>query len=93
MGNQAAKMGGQAFKATDNVRKRMTVRRRRPDQESEFNAEEIQRKFEHIPTLTDQEKLILKTSWIVISKKVEQVSIFLKPRFLHILEQVLTTNS
>lgn len=72
MGNHAAKVGDQATKATEHLRKRMTIRRRRPDQESEFSAEEIQRKFSYIPTLTEDEKEILRSSWAMISRSLNE---------------------
>lgn len=65
-------MGNQVTKTADNVRKRMTIRRRRPDQVNEFTAEDIEKRFNNIPTLTDQEKIILKTSWAVIQHKVDE---------------------
>ena len=74
MGN---KVGGQATQAAETVRKRLTIRRRRPQDESDFSAVEIERKFLNIPTLTDAEKKVIRSSWALISKKVDQVRIFI----------------
>lgn len=70
MGNHATKVSD----AADNVRKRMTIRRRRPENQSEFTPEEIQKKFECIPLLTAQEKLVLKSSWALIKEREAEVS-------------------
>lgn len=70
MGNQAAKV---TSAAAENVRKRMTIRRRRPENESEFSATEIQIKFNNIPSLTDEEKAVLKSSWAIIQNKMDMV--------------------
>ena len=70
MGN---KVGGQVTQASETVRKRLTIRRRRPQDESDFSAIEIERKFLNIPTLTENEKNVLRSSWDVISKRVDQV--------------------
>ena len=70
MGN---KVGGQATQAAETVRKRLTIRRRRPQDESDFSAVEIERKFLNIPTLTEDEKKVLRSSWALISKKEDQV--------------------
>jgi len=69
MGN---KVGGQVTQASETVRKRLTIRRRRPQDESDFSAIEIERKFLNIPTLTENEKNVLRSSWDVISKRVDQ---------------------
>jgi len=69
MGN---KVGGQATQAAETVRKRLTIRRRRPQDESDFSAIEIERKFLNIPTLTENEKDVLRSSWDLISKRVDQ---------------------
>ncbi len=74
MGNQAHKAADNMSSAASNVKKRMTIRRRRPDLEDDFSADEISRKFNNIPTLTESEKHVLRTSWDLISKKVDQVS-------------------
>jgi hypothetical protein len=70
MGNKA---GGQATQAVETVRKRLTIRRRNPQDESEFSALEIQRKFNNMPNLTEEEKKVLRSSWDIISQKVDQV--------------------
>jgi len=69
MGN---KVGGQTTQAVETVRKRLTIRRRRPQDESDFSAIEIERKFLNIPTLTEDEKNVLRSSWDLISKRVDQ---------------------
>lgn len=88
MGNHAAKVGDQATKATEHLRKRMTIRRRRPDQESEFSAEEIQRKFSYIPTLTEDEKEILRSSWAMISRSLNEVRIVDRHLPLRLIDKV-----
>ena len=70
MGN---KVGGQATQAAETVRKRLTIRRRRPQDESDFSAVEIERKFLNVPTLSEDEKKVLRSSWDLISQKVDQV--------------------
>lgn len=80
MGNKA---GGQATQAVETVRKRLTIRRRNPQDESEFSALEIQRKFNNMPNLTEEEKKVLRSSWDIISQKVDQDG---ESRFLHKFE-------
>ena len=70
MGNKAS---GQATQAVETVRKRLTIRRRNPQDESDFSALEIQRKFNNMPNLTEEEKKVLRSSWDIISHKVDQV--------------------
>jgi len=71
MGNKATKVSDEAHKAADTVRKRLTIRRRRPENVSEFSAEDIRKKFESIPKLTAEEKSVLQASWANVNKKIE----------------------
>ena len=73
MGNKATKVSDEAHKAADTVRKRLTIRRRRPENVSEFSAEDIRKKFESIPKLTAEEKSVLQASWANVNKKIEIV--------------------
>ncbi len=70
MGNQVTK--DKVSSAAQSVRKRMTIRRRRPECESEFSASEIQRKFNNIPILTADEQKVLKSSWVLIQKRLDE---------------------
>lgn len=74
MGNQATKVTDEASKTADSLRKRLTIRRRRPETVSDFSEEDIKRKYKNIPKLSEQEKSVLKSSWAVISKNLEVVS-------------------
>ena len=74
MGNQATKVTDEASKTADTLRKRLTIRRRRPETVSDFSEEDIKRKYKNIPKLSEQEKSVLKSSWAVISKNLEVVS-------------------
>ncbi len=42
--------------------------------EPEYSDEDIRRKFDNMPRLTNEEKIVLKSSWKVIRKKVNTVS-------------------
>ena len=74
MGNQAAKVGEEATKGFQTVKKRMTVRRRRPEDIQEFSVRDIQQKFKTIPVLTQEEKDVLRSSWAIIKQKLAYVS-------------------
>ena len=73
MGNHASKVSDEAHKGFDTVRKRLTIRRRRPENQSEFSAEDIRKKFENIPKLTAQEINVLQESWTRIKLKVDTI--------------------
>ena len=77
MGNQATKVTDSASATASSIKKRLTIRRRRPETVTDFTIEDIQRKFENIPILTQQEISVIKSSWELIVKKIELVrSIF-----------------
>ena len=46
MGNQATKVSEQASTTASSIKKRLTIRRRRPDIVSDFTPEDIQKKFD-----------------------------------------------
>lgn len=65
-------MGNQVTKASEGMKNKMSIRRRRPP-EKEFSEEEIRRKFENIPKLNDEEKKVLESSWILIRRNTRDV--------------------
>ena len=73
MGNQATKVTDSASATASSIKKRLTIRRRRPETVTDFTIEDIQRKFENIPILTQQEISVIKSSWELIVKKIELV--------------------
>ena len=74
MGNQATKVSDSASATASSIKKRLTIRRRRPETVDDFTAEDIQKKIDGIPVLTNQEISVLKSSWELIAKKIEIVS-------------------
>lgn len=74
MGNQATKVTDSASATASSIKKRLTIRRRRPETVTDFTAEDIQKKIDGIPVLTNQEISVLKSSWELIAKKIEIVS-------------------
>ena len=87
MGNQATKVSEQASTTASSIKKRLTIRRRRPDIVSDFTPEDIQKKFDGIPVLTEQEKKVLKSSWTLIVQKIEIVRLhFIVVRRINISE-------
>ena len=74
MGNQATKVSEQASETASSIKKRLTIRRRRPEIVGDFTSEDIKKKFDGIPILTVDEKQVLKSSWALIVKKIDVVS-------------------
>lgn len=53
--------------------RKMTIRRPSPDEDDEYSQEDIRRKYDNMPRLNDSEKKVLRSSWKLIHKKVDQV--------------------
>ena len=64
-------MGNQLAAAKDRLFHHSRRRRRQPD--VEFSEAEIRRKFDRVPHLSFEEKIVLKSSWKVIKRKVKLV--------------------
>ena len=64
MGNDASK----------NLKRHMTMRRggNRSEPKDEYSAIDIREKFERMPKLSAQERMIIKSSWRIIQNKVVQ---------------------
>ena len=71
MGNQSSSDGG-------GLKSRLTIRRKK-DCDDEYSQEDIRQKFERMPTLTSEEIKIIRSSWKLIQKKIDTVSLVFSP--------------
>ena len=68
-------LGSKVGKATEGVRNRMSFRQRRlnDDNATEYSDAYIQNKFQNIPSLTLDEKDVIRSSWQIIQRKMDKV--------------------
>lgn len=63
-------MGNHISKAKDSL---FHSKRKGQVQDEEYTQEDIKRQFQNIPTLTDEEKQVIRSSWKSIAHKIEKV--------------------
>ena len=68
-------LGSKVGKATEGVRNRMSFRQRRlnDDNATEYSDAYIQNTFQNIPSLTPDEKDVIRSSWQIIQRKMDKV--------------------
>ncbi len=73
--NDGWKLWSKVGKATEGVRNRMSFRQRRMNDDSatEYTDAYIQNKFQKIPSLTFDEKDVIRSSWQIIQRKMDKV--------------------
>ena len=62
-------------------RLRESIRRKRRgtgDEEDEYSQEDIKKKFQRMPKLTQEEVKIIRSSWKLMQKRIDQVRTFLE---------------
>lgn len=78
MGNKSSSEGASSLK------KRLTIRRKRTDVDDEYSQDDIKTKFENMPRLTTEETKIIRSSWKLMQKKIDQCG---AETFLRLFEQ------